>query len=109
MKCNSDNEFGPGICVSDIFDKAMLYAWPSGAIMIFKTPEVQNISVWKANTTDWNVLTAIWLQNQLHNVQMSDEYKDAGIIQGAVSVDEKWSPEKEVICKPGRWEANSLC
>ena len=59
MKCNSDNEFGPGICVSDIFDKAMLYAWPSGAIMIFKTPEVQNISVWKANTTDWNVLTAI--------------------------------------------------
>ena len=43
---DSDNEFGPGIYTADNFDKAGLYAWPSGAIMVFKNSDFQGISVW---------------------------------------------------------------
>ena len=91
---DSENEFGPGIYAADNYDKAALYAWISGAIMVFKNPEFQDISMWERIAADWRVLSTIWLQIQLPNFQIPDEQKARDYHRGNISRSKR-SPEEE--------------
>jgi hypothetical protein len=55
------NEFGPGIYITKVFATAKDYAGLSGAIMVFKYPDLHNLTVWEPNDDEWKLLTAHWL------------------------------------------------
>jgi hypothetical protein len=41
-----DNKFGPGIYATNEFETAFNYARPSGAVMVFKDPDLRDLNVW---------------------------------------------------------------
>jgi hypothetical protein len=70
-----ENEFGPGIYATKDFKIAASYAWPSGAVMVFKDPDLRDLNVWRPDLSDWQHLTAHWLQLPLCDLTVPERYK----------------------------------
>ncbi|GIK04727.1 hypothetical protein Aspvir_008821 [Aspergillus viridinutans] len=77
-----ENEFGPGIYVAKDFKTAASYARPSGAVMVFKDPDFRDLNVWRPDLSDWQHLTAHWLQLPLGELKVPESYKHADVITG---------------------------
>ncbi|KAG2014584.1 hypothetical protein GB937_006546 [Aspergillus fischeri] len=90
-----DNEFGPGIYTTNTFRLAVEYARPSGAVMVFKDPDLRDLNVWKPDLSEWQHLTAHWLQIPINGLKAPDNYKDADIIIGPLSVKQSEAKAKK--------------
>jgi len=80
------NEFRLGIYITKVFATAKDYAGLSGAIMVFKYPDLHNLTVWEPNEDEWKLLTAHWLSLPVSNPFVPEGHKGSDVIRGAISV-----------------------
>ncbi|KAJ9267610.1 hypothetical protein DTO212C5_5849 [Paecilomyces variotii] len=73
------------------FATATDYAHPDGAIMVFRDPDFNDLNVWRPDRSDWESLTAHWLQIPLRDLKIPQGYKTADFIIGAISESESRS------------------
>lgn len=95
------NEFGPGIYASNDFELAARYAGPNGAIMVFRDPDLSDLTVWRPDLDEWNFLTATWLQLPVNDVKVPAEYRTADIIIGPVSSNQRIARQKKCFLTQG--------
>lgn len=64
---NHANQFGPGMYTSTSFETAVDYAWPGGAIFIFKRPDFNSHSFQVWNPDDGKVMRMVqpWEKDSL--------------------------------------------
>lgn len=98
---NFDNEFGPGIYASSNITYAAKYATPNGAIMVFKNPDLRELTVWKPEPSEWNTLTATWLNIPLSNLSMPEQHSKADVLIGSITKDKSDARERKAFPQPG--------
>lgn len=96
---SADNEFGPGIYATDDFVTALKYARPSGAVMVFKDPDLRDLDVWRPDLSDWQHFTANWIQIPIHGLKVPDSYKHADVIIGPLSTNQSEAKAKKCFTK----------
>ncbi|KAF7177115.1 hypothetical protein CNMCM7691_004763 [Aspergillus felis] len=92
-------EFGPGIYAAKDFKTAASYARPSGAVMVFKDPDLRDLNVWRPDLSDWQHLTAHWLQLPLGDLQVPESYKHADVIIGPRSLNQSEARSKKCFAR----------
>lgn len=63
--------------------------------MIFKDPDRRDLNVWKPDLSEWQHLTAHWLRIPLNGLKVPDNYKDADMIIGPLSVKQSEAKAKK--------------
>ena len=101
ISTNMDNEFGPGIYASNRFEEVVRYAKPNGAVMVFRDPDLRDLTVWRPDVDEWNSLTANWLQLPRDNSKMPATYKSADIIIGPTSSNQRNARKKRCWLNQG--------
>lgn len=84
---SAQNEFGPGIYVTDSFAYAKSYAGSNGAILVFKNPDFDGLRIWQPEGDEWKQLCAHWLKLPLRDIttSMPEQHRTAEVIAGPVS------------------------
>ncbi|KAJ9228930.1 hypothetical protein DTO027B5_8540 [Paecilomyces variotii] len=98
---SGDNELGPGLYAAKGFATATDYAHPDGAIMVFRDPDFNDLNVWRPDRSDWESLTAHWLQIPVRDLKIPQGYKTADFIIGAISESESRSMSRKSFAIPG--------
>ncbi|KAJ5483854.1 hypothetical protein N7539_006054 [Penicillium diatomitis] len=57
---NTDNEFGPGIYTTSSLAHALFYAGPQGVLLVFKSPDFQDVNIWEPDDNDWRTIVDHW-------------------------------------------------
>ncbi|KAH8702295.1 hypothetical protein BGW36DRAFT_356422 [Talaromyces proteolyticus] len=86
---NGDDEFGPGIYVTSDFITAKMYAGSCGAIMVFRDPDLRDLTVWQPTSDEWLLLVKHWRGLPHSDLKVPPGHQRAGVIRGAMSQDEK--------------------
>ncbi|KAK1144700.1 hypothetical protein N8T08_005004 [Aspergillus melleus] len=83
-----DNEFGPGFYTSDGLEAALNYIQKgSGAVMVFKNPDLLDATVWHLETGKLEAWVARWTSPTVDEVNEDapPEYRSADFIKGPLS------------------------
>jgi len=82
---NRENEFGPGMYTTDSLEYCLEYLRGGGAIMVFKSPDLREQTVWQPNLADWISLVSKWTKIPLAAAsQETLPYMSSDFIMGPI-------------------------
>lgn len=82
-----ESELGVGICTTPSLEYALQYAGNNGVLMVFSSPDVRGLNVWKPDKREWENLTALQYDIPLKNLPIPKKFDGAEVVIGAISID----------------------